>query len=60
MGTRVGKGENWQTEPAVSQSSRQEGAPAIRFPVEALHFDLDSDAIDAHCTGPFLVQNQGG
>jgi hypothetical protein len=60
MGARVGKGANWQTEPAVSQSSRQEGASAVRFPFEALHLSVDSNAIDAHRTESLSVQNQGG
>jgi hypothetical protein len=59
MGTRVGKGANWQTEPVVGQSSRQEGSSAVRISFEALHLRVDSDAVDTDRTESLSVQNQG-
>jgi len=60
MGTRVGEGDNWQAEPAIGQGPRQKGVAAIRIPVEAIHLNSDSDAINAYCTESLLVQDQGG
>jgi hypothetical protein len=60
MGTRVGKRDNWQTEPAIGESSRQEGASDVRISFEAIYLDSDSDAFYADRTESFLVQNQGG
>jgi hypothetical protein len=60
MGTRVGEGANWQAEPAVSEGSRQEGASAIRFTIEAVHLYFDSNAFYADRIESLLVQNQGG
>jgi hypothetical protein len=60
MGTRVGEGANWQAEPAIGEGSRQEGASVIRFPLEAVYLDFDSNAVDAHRIESLSVQNQGG
>jgi hypothetical protein len=60
MGTRVGKRANWQAKPTVDQSSRQEGASAVRIPFETVHLDFDSNALYADRTELLLVQNQGG
>jgi hypothetical protein len=60
MGTRVGKGDNWQAEPAIGEGPGQEGASAVRISVEAIYLDSDSDALHADRTEPFLIQNQGG
>jgi hypothetical protein len=56
----VGKGDNWQVEPAIGEDPGQEGASAVRISIEAIHLDSDSDAINAYCTESFPVQDQGG
>lgn len=57
VGTGVDEVDNWQAEPEISEGSRQEGATAVRIPVEAIHLDSDSNALHANRTEPFLVQN---
>jgi hypothetical protein len=59
MGTRVGKGANWQAEPAIGEGSRQEGATVFRLAVKTVHLDPDSNTFYADRTKSLLVQNQG-
>lgn len=55
MGTRVGKRNNWQADPAVGEDPRQGGASVIRVSIEAVHFHFDPDAIYENRTESFLV-----